>query len=60
MTSYAGQAMSNFHPQRSPSRERTREEHLRWDLAYPEHGEMVVDGLTNEDAEAFLAAIADA
>lgn len=50
----------NLDPQRSPSRERRREDHLRWDVPYPEHGEMVVDGLTDEEAEAFLAAIAGA
>lgn len=50
----------NLDPQRSPSREWPRGEHLRWDVPYPEHGEMVVDDLTDEEAEAFLAAIADA
>lgn len=44
----------------SSSLERSREEHLSWALPYPEHEEMVIDGLSDEEAEAFLTAVADA
>jgi len=50
----------NPRPEPSPSRERSREDHLEWNVPYPEHDEMVIEGLTDEEAEAFLAAITDA
>lgn len=42
---------------RGASLERSREEHLQWDRPSPPFEELAIEDLTDEEAEAFWAAI---